>query len=110
MGLQASGALTPSQPDPNAALAAQSKAQQAQMQSMESQAMRSAAPLAQEQGQGYTSDAGTQALIAQLAGYPGTIPQMQQSIFGTPSTTEQQSVFGTQPGQQGLASGGGISV
>jgi hypothetical protein len=116
MGLEASGALTPSQPStsPNAAaLQAQQQQQQQQMASMQQQALRQAAPLAQEQDPFSATNAGQAALIASLAGAPADIGMAQQTIFGTqpqdwfnPQTTSGSSAFGG----QGLASssvGGG---
>jgi hypothetical protein len=107
MGLQASGALTPSQPNPNAALAAQNKAQQQQMQSMEQQATRANAPFEQSQTGGFLTDPAFAAQVADLIGQPGSIGTAQQTIFGT-GPNAQQDWFNPQStaGQQGLASTG----
>jgi hypothetical protein len=110
MGLQASGALTPSQPNPNAALAAQNAAQQKQMQSMEQQQSRAAALQNQGTEGAFLANPAFAAQVADLIGQPGAnIGSVQQAIYGqqpqdwfTPQSTGQASVFTP---QQGLASG-----
>jgi hypothetical protein len=82
MGLQASGALTPSTSGSAADLAKQTAAQEQQMTQEKQQALRQAAPFAQEQTGGYTADPATSALIASIAGSPADIGLAQQTVFG----------------------------
>lgn len=81
IGLQASGALTPSTSGSTAAATAAAQEQQKQQ---EAQQMRAVAGSAQEQAPGL-SDASMSQLIATLAGSPGDIGLAQQTVFGSPT-------------------------
>ena len=80
MGLQASGALTPDQPNPNPALSTQNTALQKQLASQTSQATGQAAPFAAEQTGGFLADPAFAAQVADLIGQPGNIGEVQASL------------------------------
>lgn len=81
MGLQMSGALSPSS-SPSTAAATDAAAAQKQQ---EAQNMRAVAGNAQQQAPGL-SDASMSQLIAALAGSPGDIGLAQQTVFGSPTS------------------------
>ena len=84
MGLTASGALTPDQPNPSAALTSQNTALQKQLQSQTTQALGQAAPIAAENTSGFLADPAFTALTHDLIGQPGNIGEVQASL-GTSS-------------------------
>ena len=82
MGLTASGALTPDQPNPNpsAALTSQNTALQKQLQSQTTQALGQASPFAAENTSGFLADPAFNALTHDLIGQPGNIGEVQASL------------------------------
>jgi hypothetical protein len=89
IGLQASGALSPSGPSLSQSeqLAKQQEVaanKQAQLQSQE--AFKAFAPDAQAQTGGALSDASFANLVAELSGQPGNMELAQQTIFGNAGT------------------------
>jgi len=84
IGLQASGALSPSTSgaNNNAQLLA-TEAQQKQQQTQQQEMFKGAAPNAQAQTGGSLSDSSLSAMIAELSGSPGDIGSAQQTIFGS---------------------------
>ena len=94
MGLQASGALTPTTPGTPGDTAAAQAALAQKMQPQQQQISPALAPALQENVGGAVSQGQLQQILAELTGGSGTMGDM---------GTAQQTVFGTSP--QGLASG-----
>lgn len=83
IGLQASGALSPSTTGAaNAQEIAANQAQQKQQQTAEQEAFKSFAPAAQAQTGGALADPSLSAMIAQLSGSPADVNLAQQTLFG----------------------------
>lgn len=97
IGLQASGAFSPST---SGATAEATKAAEAAAKEREAQNMRAVAGNAQQQAPGL-GDASMAQLIASLAGSPGDIGLAQQTVFGNPPSGS--NVF-SGSGASGLAS------
>ena len=87
IGLQASGALTPSASgaaqQQEQQLQLQQEQQQKQQQQQEQQLFKNFAPNAQAQTGGSLGDASLASMIAELSGAPGDINLAQQTVFGT---------------------------
>lgn len=98
MGLQATGALTPSTSSSTTSAADAAKAAEAQQKASEAQAFKHFAPDAQVASGGFIDPASLAALDATYAGSPGDITLAQQTIFGNTNPT-----YGTTP-PGGLAS------
>ena len=95
IGLQASGALSPStsgQQQQQQLL--QQEQQQKQQQQQEQQLFKHFAPDAQSQTGGALGDASLSSMIAELSGSPGDMNLAQQTVFGTGPGTASSPVGG----------------
>jgi hypothetical protein len=95
VGLQLSGALTPSTTGAaNAEEIAANQAQQRQQQTAEQEAFKSFAPQAQAQTGGSLADPSLSSLIAQLSGSPADVNLAQQTLFGNAPGLSSNSLGG----------------